>query len=222
MIKLSLCLLGLLCLCWKGPAQNSNPHQPYHLTWMVVDTSTGEIPNQTSKVTPPNIWFPDLTFDLAKLLQLTWDDKFIQKHHFYVCPGYLKGKSISKQCGGGVGNYFCASWSCVSTGNIWWTPPVTTDLINVSQPPGSQNIPCNQGRSPDKTMKSNCNPVTIKFTEKGKTDARWISGLSWGVRLYDLVRLRPRTQEPYLPSGSHSNHPLLKRQAPTKYLNHLM
>jgi hypothetical protein len=54
-----------------GPAQNFNPHQPYHLTWMVIDMSTGEILNQTSKVTPPNVWFPDLTFDLTKLLQLT-------------------------------------------------------------------------------------------------------------------------------------------------------
>jgi hypothetical protein len=65
MIKFLLRILSLLCLCWVGPAQNPNPHQPYHLTWVVIDTSTGEILTQTSKVTPPNIWFPDLTFDLT-------------------------------------------------------------------------------------------------------------------------------------------------------------
>jgi hypothetical protein len=171
--------------------------------------STGEILNQTSKVTPPNVWLPNLTFNLTKLFQLTWNDKFVQKHHFYVCPGYLKGKSNSKQCGG-ERNYFCASWSCVSTGNIWWTPPVTTNLINVSRPPGSQNIPCNQSHPLDKTVKSNCNPVTIKFTEKGKTGARWISGLSWGVHLYDSVRLGSRDQGALFTIG------LTQQPAPTQ------
>jgi hypothetical protein len=118
MIKFLLCILSLPCLYWVGPAQNLNPHQPYHLTWVVIDTSTGETLTQTSKVTPPNVWFPDLTFDLTKLVARVG----ILKDNFYVCPGHLKGKSNSKQCRG-ASNYFCASWSCVSTGNIWWPPP---------------------------------------------------------------------------------------------------
>jgi hypothetical protein len=95
MIKFLLCILSLLCLCWVGPSQNPNP-QPYHLTWVVIDTSTGEILTQTSKVTPPNIWLLDLTFELTKLVAHVG----ILKDNFYVCPGHLKGKSNSKQCGG--------------------------------------------------------------------------------------------------------------------------
>jgi hypothetical protein len=125
---------------------------------MVIDTSTGEILNQTSKVTPPNVWFPDLTFDLTKLVACAG----ILKDNVYVCPRHLKGKSNSKQCGGAP-NYFCASWSCVFTGNIWWPPPVKTDLITVSK----GCITEERGR-----WKPRYDLVKIKFTEKGRADTR--------------------------------------------------
>jgi hypothetical protein len=109
MIKFLLRILSLLCLCWVGPAQNPNPHQPYHLTWVVIDTSTGEILTKTSKVTPPNVWFPDLTFDLTKLVTHAG----ILKDNFYICPGHLKGKSNSKQCRGGIELFLCFLVLCV-------------------------------------------------------------------------------------------------------------
>jgi hypothetical protein len=59
-------------------------------------------------------------------------------------------------------------------------------------------------------VKSNCNPVTIKFTEKGKTDAQWISGLSWGVCLCDPVRLRAQDQ------GALFTIRLTQQPAPTR------
>jgi hypothetical protein len=177
MIKFLLRILSLLCLCWVGPAQNPNPHQPYHLTWVVIDTSTGEILTQTSKVTPPNVWFPDLTFDLTKLVARAG----ILKDNFYVCPGHLKGKSNSKQCRG-ASNYFCTSWSCVSTGNIWWPPPEKTDLITVSKGCFTEQ------RS---HWRPRCDLVKIKFTEKGKADNRWTSVLIWGIRRYEARGPRP-------------------------------
>jgi hypothetical protein len=118
MIKFFLCILSLLCLCWVGPAQNSNPHQPYHLTWVVIDTSTGESLTQTSKVTPPNIWFPDLTFNLTKLVACAG----ILKDNFYICPGHLKGKSNSKQCGGGIELFLCFLVLCVHWQHLVATP----------------------------------------------------------------------------------------------------
>jgi hypothetical protein len=147
---------------------------------MVIDTSTGEILTQTSKVTPPNIWFPDLTFDLTKLVARVG----ILKDKFYICPGHLKGKSNGKQCGG-ASNYFCASWSCVSTGKLWWPPPERTDLITVSKGCITEQRSCWRPR---------CDLVKIKFTEKGKADTRWISGLIWGIRCYDLMRLGTQDQ----------------------------
>lgn len=50
----------------------------------------------------PMIWYPNnLTFDLGDPVQLTWDDEFIQKHHFYICPGHKTGKNWVKTWGGG-------------------------------------------------------------------------------------------------------------------------
>ncbi|XP_073917667.1 uncharacterized protein [Castor canadensis] len=64
---------------------HTNPHQPFNLTWMIVDVSTGDILNQTSKVTPPSTWFPELYFDLRALFtgRGQWD---LCQSYFYVCP----------------------------------------------------------------------------------------------------------------------------------------
>jgi hypothetical protein len=118
MIKFLLRILSLLCLRWVGPAQNPNLHQPYHLTWVVTDISTGEILTQTSKETPPNVWFPDLNFDLTKLLARAG----ILKDNFYVCPGHLKGKSNSKQCRGGIKLFLCFLVLCVHWQHLVATP----------------------------------------------------------------------------------------------------
>lgn len=48
--------------------------------------------------------------------------------HFNACPGYNRYKGQVEACGG-VGDYFCASWSCVSMGHIWQKAPKDGDLV---------------------------------------------------------------------------------------------
>ena len=120
-------------------------HTPQNITWQIIDTSSGTILNQTSQSHPRDTWFPELCVDLQTLFPLSpYAPGFhAQNLYFYVCPSH----SRSNTCGDAA-DYFCASWSCVSTGYIWWTPPHTRDLIVVKRPvapdrhmPGGAVIP---------------------------------------------------------------------------------
>lgn len=91
-----------------------NLHQPFNLTWMVTDVSTGDILNQTSKVAPLNIWYPELSFDLW-LLFLDWHTRGLLHNYFYVCPS-------SKQKGGmcwRTADFFGRSWGYESMDDIY-------------------------------------------------------------------------------------------------------
>jgi hypothetical protein len=57
-----------------------------------------------------------------------------------------------------------------------------------------------------------CDLVKIKFTEKGKADTRWISGLIWGIRRYDPMRLRAQDQ------GALFTIQLTQQPAPTQVI----
>lgn len=161
-----------------------NPHQPLLLTWQVIHTGTGDLLNSTSKETPLNTWFPELHIDLYDLFpievvaapvyrlssfptapapfpifgrkQFSSGPNFVQSHQFYVCLGHIEAQA--RKCGGPT-DYFCSSWSCVSTGDISWAQGFKDDLITVSRTlkPESKYLK-NQNK---------CNPVVIKFTDKG-------------------------------------------------------
>lgn len=173
-----LTLVTLLTLFVVTHAAGS-PHAPYNLTWQIIDTSSGTILNQTSQSHPRDTWFPELRVDLLALIPVQYDPAFAQSRHFYVCPGHSQtpGGRTQDPCGGAE-NYFCASWSCVSTGYIWWTPPKTGDLITVERPAAP---PC--GRE------GPCNPVSISFTDQGKKASGWDTGKTWGIRFYDKTRI---------------------------------
>lgn len=59
-----------------------NPHSPWNLTWQFINTATGEVLTQTGHSSPKGAWLPDLTFDLGKLLQITWSAASIQSSAF--------------------------------------------------------------------------------------------------------------------------------------------
>ncbi|XP_053075433.1 protein chibby homolog 3 isoform X3 [Acinonyx jubatus] len=170
-----LILVILLALLVTAHAAES-PHAPQNITWQIIDTSSGTILNQTSQSHPTDTWFPELCVDLQTLLPLSpYAPGFhAQNLYFYVCPGH----SRSSTCGDAA-DYFCASWSCVSTGHIWWTPPRTGDLIVVKRPSGPRPSYA-WGRG---------NPIVISFTSQGKKTTGWESGKTWGLRIYDRVRL---------------------------------
>lgn len=162
------------------PISSPNPHAPLCLTWQIIDTSSGTVLNQTSQMSPKDTWYPDLYVDLLSLIRVQWDPKFARRHHFYVCPGHSQTpRGRTKDPCGGAEDYFCASWSCVSTGHTWWTPQKTGDLIAVRRP---NSPPCGQDDKP-------CNPVRISFTEQGKKATGWDTGKTWGIRFYDKHRL---------------------------------
>ncbi|XP_045440912.1 uncharacterized protein LOC123652741 isoform X3 [Pipistrellus kuhlii] len=147
-----LALVTLLTLFAATHAAGS-PHAPYNLTWQIVEPSSGAVLSQTSRSQPGDAWFPELRVDLLALIPVQYDPAFARSRHFYVCPGHARapGGGAQDPCGGAE-SYFCASWSCVSTGHIWWTPPKTGDLIAVERPAAP---PCG--------LEGPCNPPSVKI-----------------------------------------------------------
>nr|KAF6387451.1 hypothetical protein mMyoMyo1_007947 [Myotis myotis] len=180
----------LVTLLVNTPATGS-PHTPYNITWQIIDTNSAVILNQTSQIHPKDTWFPELRIDLLTLLpnpldtsdyclgaaihQAFEDSKPRRTLYFYVCPGHSQARSRGNDPCGSAGDYFCASWSCVSIGHIWWKAPKKGDLITVGRlaaPPCPQN-----GRV-------YCNPVSISFTKEGRKATGWDTGKTWGFRIY--------------------------------------
>lgn len=68
---------------------------------------------------------------------------------FYACPRDRKSKKEARRCGGAEG-FFCSQWGCETTGNTYWHPSSSWDLIVVSR--GSKGH----------------DSLNITFTRKGK------------------------------------------------------
>lgn len=180
----------LVILLAITPATGS-PHTPHKVTWQIINTKSGAVLNQTSQIHPKDTWFPELRVDLLTLFprgiypdpfckpagigQGIGDSKPLRTVYFYVCPEPSRTQSWGKNPCGDAGDYFCASWSCVSTGHIWWKAPRKGDLISVGRPSAP---PC------PRFGRVYCNPVSISFTEEGKKATGWDTGKTWGLRLY--------------------------------------
>nr|AIX10024.1 Env3 [Monodelphis domestica] len=170
------------------PATRSgSPHIPVHQVWEIVNpVNQAVLASVSSSQWPRLTWFPQLTIDLCVLgipyqssmhycapnvPGLPIKDYWTQytQYPLYGCPGFGQ----PDHCGGHSYG-FCATWGCVTFGTAHWI--TNKDLITIARNP-SRPQTCSFNPP-------NCNPLIIKFTNKGKTDPRWTEGLTWGLRLY--------------------------------------
>ena len=126
----------------------------------------------------------------------------LELHNFMFALVRVRAKGFNKNVGG-ASDYFCGKWTCETTGEAYWKPSSDWDLITVKR--GSGYDKSNQGeRNPYKYPENGCafknsppgsckgkycNPLLIKFTEKGKQHRlSWLKGNRWGWRVYIPLR----------------------------------
>lgn len=152
----------------------SSPHTPYNVTW-TISSLGGEVINQTSQVAPPSVYFPEIRFDLCKLMNGDESCSMFGRG-IYACPA---GTNHLKCGGPEVG--FCREWGCETTGTVYWRPQSGDSPITLSELPGWGPI-SSQGYCINGT-RGRCHPVTLNFTAKGRQEP-WDSPKTWGVYLY--------------------------------------
>lgn len=103
----------------------------------------------------------------------------LAEEDFYVCPREGRSRAVAKRCGG-LESYYCAEWGCETTGQAYWNPSSSWDLItvrrNYSKPTGYCLPSTRQWL-----------PLNITITERGKSPTsreRWLHGSTWGFRWY--------------------------------------
>lgn len=182
----------LLIVLWSCPqgGEGESPHQVYNVTWTITNLMTGARVTATSVKGALVDAFPTLYFDLCDVVGpssssefgcgSTWGLYRTQLEGFYVCPGH----KVNKGCGGPADGY-CAKWGCETTGEAYWKPSSSWDLITLKRgaTPLFQNC-----RSSGK-----CNPLVLQFTSAGRK-ATWDGPKSWGLRLYTPKGHNPVTR----------------------------
>lgn len=84
---------------------------------------------------------------------------------FYPCPRNGRNRALAHKCGG-WDSFYCKAWGCETTGEAYWNPSSSWDLIKITR--GNKGM--------DK--------INITFTEKGKQYLEWEKGRTWGLRFY--------------------------------------
>lgn len=92
---------------------------------------------------------------------------------FYVCPRDGRTHQQARQCGG-LESFYCSSWGCETTGNAYWNPVSSWDLLKVVR----------NHTSPNCEQTGLCNPLNITFSDKGCQYDGWATGRQWGLRYY--------------------------------------
>lgn len=101
----------------------------------------------------------------------SWAKDRLASLDFYVCPRDDRSRDKAYACGG-YKQYFCAQWTCETTGDAYWNPSSSWDKIIVKRGwvkngAGTTSLPLN-----------------ITFTDKGKQAREWQKGYTWGLRWY--------------------------------------
>uniref|UniRef100_A0A8C8UL22 Envelope glycoprotein n=1 Tax=Peromyscus maniculatus bairdii TaxID=230844 RepID=A0A8C8UL22_PERMB len=127
----------------------------------------------------------------------------LRKRPFYVYPRDGRSRAQARTCGQHE-SYYYKAWGCETTGDAWWKPSSSWDLIQVKreasgdEPPLSQDY-CQSKPKTDMTLWYGsgpctafaCNPLNITFTQTGKASRDWIKGRLWGLRVYHQTAYDP-------------------------------
>lgn len=187
----------------------------FNYTWLIFNEA-GDIVNYTSVSSASRPW-PDLEVNLCTLApgadapwgtpNLFWPQPHaanlpnhrtsscdfwqgrasLTSESFYVCPGSIRARELGVHCSY-EDVYFCASWGCETTGDAYWNPSSSWDLITVQRKchnnfnnPQFPTEHCHH----DSKSRGWCNTLSIKFTPAGKK-YNWIGtvGAQWGLRCY--------------------------------------
>lgn len=172
-------LLHLLILSKPLMIQSNSSYTPVKITWTIYDGYTSPIAS-VSETHLPWTWWPTIQVDAKRLFHRSDSASFINYQGFFSCPGHTQ----DHRCGG-QSVFFCASWDCVSNndGGWKWTSPKTKDLIKIQW---GRHIPFGHYKGP--TNQDPCSPhcgkLNVSFTNEGRQDRRWLTGLQWGIHLY--------------------------------------
>ena len=101
--RITLTLLLVAVFLDPGTA-SANPHQPAKITWKLRNGLTPEVLNSTTGIHPPNTWWPDLYFNLGKLINSGWEGPWLRNYRFWACPGHIKNNWGTCR---GLQHYFC-------------------------------------------------------------------------------------------------------------------
>uniref|UniRef100_A0A8D2AW62 Envelope protein n=1 Tax=Sciurus vulgaris TaxID=55149 RepID=A0A8D2AW62_SCIVU len=194
----------LLGLGTTTRGSSKSPHQVHSLEWQILSQS-GEIVWETKGNHVLNTWWPTLYPDFCQLAAGldTWDIPMtapgcssptarcrLAQADFYVCPKDGRNQATAHKCGG-YEVCFCYEWGCETTGDAYWQPSSSWDLITVKRnytQPDSDGHTCyykkgtNQGYA--KWEKPLSLPLKITFTTKGRQATEWQRGYTWGLRWY--------------------------------------
>nr|UGO47158.1 MAG: envelope protein [Retroviridae sp.] len=207
MIAFELCAI-VLVLCSLPPGRCSSPQQSHNLTWEVISGTGNVVWSVSKIAHPYSWWpdlYPDLctlAIDAANwgleghtdfqkppsspgsLGSPPWGGcgepskrRELKTLTFYVCPGYHRSQALNWKCQG-LSDFYCASWSCETSGDTYWRPSSSWDLIKVTANYTHSN------RGNDGTCNTWCHPLRIEFTNPGKRSTSWTTGATWGLRLY--------------------------------------
>lgn len=193
-----------------------NPHAPQKLTWQVSSINGEVIWSTSKIAPPFIWWptlTPDFCQLVAGMDK--WDIPTLDPHNiplesgkrfslvgnfgcrgpvhrcklrkldFYVCPRDGRDQANIQRCGG-IGGWYCATWGCETTGDVYWKPSSSWDWIKVHKNYTSLPIEYTRQNAGSCSSSSTCIPLQITFTDRGRTGdvKQWLRGRACGLQWY--------------------------------------
>nr|AAD41892.1 envelope protein [Felis catus] len=200
--------------------KEGNPHQVYTLTWQIYSQSGEVVWEVQGNHALNTWWPPltpdfcqlaagldtwDIPARSPKNLQSYMGERIQQmtahgcssptarcrlaQAEFYVCPRDNRDRATAHRCGG-YEEYFCSAWGCETTGDAYWQPTSSWDLITITRgytKPDPDGHTCYYKKGTEgyhHWISPLSLPLKITFTDSGKRALGWQTGYTWGLRWY--------------------------------------